>query len=126
MLLQSLVEEKVIVVEQRKDDAKRLNKRYTMEMNVHMAYMFYATTQQALLPIKQRIAKPESICKDLGVEFSKFETEPYVEATNVEVDISYPSDIVDIIKAKKAYARTQVGSSGVQAEPNSITPDPAL
>ena len=58
------------------------------------------------------------------MEFGKFETEPYVEAMKAEVDISYPSDIVDIIKARKASARTQAGSSSVQAEPNNITPDP--
>ena len=52
--------------------------------------------------------------------------EPYIEAMNVEVEISYPNDIVDIIKAKKASARAQVGSSNVQLEPRSITPDPAL
>ena len=71
-MLQSLIEEKVLVVEQRKNDVRRLNKRYTMEMNVHMAHMFYAATQQALIPIEQRTATPESICKDLGVELAKF------------------------------------------------------
>ena len=45
MILQSLIEEKIATVEQRKDDAKRLNRRYTMEMNVHMAYIFHVATQ---------------------------------------------------------------------------------
>ena len=121
-----MLEEKILAVEQRKDDARILNKRYTMEMNVHMAHMFHATTQQALLPLEQRTTTPESICKDLGVELSKFEMEPYIKAMKVEIEISYPSDIVNIIKARKAFARTQASSSNVQAEPKSVTPDPAL
>ena len=72
-------------MEKRKDDARTLNKRYTMEMNVHMAHMFYAATQQALLLVEQRIATPESICRDLGVEFGKFETEPYVEVLRLKL-----------------------------------------
>ena len=103
----------MIAVKQRKDDARRLNKRYTMEMNVHMAHMFYAATQQALLPVEQRTATPELICRDFGVEFGKFEPEPYVEAMKAEVDISYPSDILDLIKARKAIARTQESFFGV-------------
>ena len=95
-------------------------------MNVHMAYMFYTTTQQALLPAEQRTTTPESICKDLGVEFNKFEMEPYVEAIKAEFENSYPNDIVDIIKARKTFARAQVGSSSVQEEPKSVTPIPAL
>ena len=50
LMLQSLIEEKIAAVEQRKDDARRLNKRYTIEMNVHMAHMFHVATQQASLP----------------------------------------------------------------------------
>ena len=80
----------MIAIEQRKDDARILNKIHTMEMNVHMTHMFYAATQQVLLSTKQRTAIPESICKDLGVEFGKFEAEPYVEAMKAEVEISYP------------------------------------
>ena len=71
-MLQSLLEEKILVIEQWKDDARRLNKRYTIKMNVHMAHMFHATMQQALLPVEQRTATPESIWKDLRVEFGKF------------------------------------------------------
>ena len=107
----------MIAVEPRKDDGRRLNKRYTMEMNVYMAHIFYAATQQELLPVEQRIATPESICKDLGVEFGKFETGPYVEAMKAKVEISYPNDIVDIIKARKASVRAQAGSSNVPVEP---------
>ena len=47
-----------------------------MEINVHMAHMFHAATQQALLPVEQRMDTPELIGKDFGVEFGKFETEP--------------------------------------------------
>ena len=43
-----------------------------------------------------------------------------------KVEISYPNDIVDIIKARKASARAQAGSSNVQAEPRSITPGTVL
>ena len=50
IMLQSLIEEKITDVEQRKEDARRLNRRYTMEMNVHMAHMFHVATQQASLP----------------------------------------------------------------------------
>ena len=72
------------------------------------------------------MATPESICKDLGVEFGKFETEPYVEVMKSEIEISYPKDVVDIIKARKTSARVQAGSSNIQAEPRSVTLDPAL
>ena len=65
-MLQTLIKEKILVVEQREDDARSLHKRHTMEMNVHMAHMFHTATQQAFLPIEQRTATPESICKDLG------------------------------------------------------------
>ena len=106
-MLQSLVEEKIAVVEQRKDDARCLNKRFTMEMNVHMAHMFHVATEQAALPAEQRTATPTSICQALGVEFGKFETKPYIEAMNSEIEISYPIEITDIIKARRAAARTQ-------------------
>ena len=56
----------MLAVEQQKDDAKRLNKRYTMEMNAHMAHMFHVATEQAFLPAEQRTATPESICKNLA------------------------------------------------------------
>ena len=60
--LHSLIEEKIAVVEQQKDDTRRLNKRYTMEMNVRMAHMFHVATQQALLLANQRTATPKTIC----------------------------------------------------------------
>ena len=53
LMLQSLIEEKITAVEQRKDDARRLNKRFTMEMNVHIAHMFQVATEQAALPAEQ-------------------------------------------------------------------------
>ena len=67
-----------------------------------------------------------SICKDLGVELGKFETKPYIEAMKVKVEISYPNKIVDIIKARKASAKARASSLNVQAEPKSITSDPAI
>ena len=97
-----------------------------MEMNIHMAHMFHVATQQALLPTKQRTTMPESICKDLGVEFDKFETEPYIEAMKSKIEISYPKDIVELIRARKAFVRAQTSSSNVQAVTRSVTPDPAL
>ena len=69
---------------------------------------------------------PKSIYKDLGVEFGKFNTKPYIEAMKSEIEISYPKDIVDIVKARKAYVRVQAGSSNAQAEPRNVTLDPAL
>ena len=97
-----------------------------MEMNVHMVHMFYAATKQALLPAEQRTATPESIYKDLGVEIEKFETEPYIEAMKSEIEISYPKDIMELIKARKASARAQASSSNVRVEPRSATLNPAL
>ena len=97
-----------------------------MEMNIHMAHMFHVVTQQALLPTEQRTATPELICKDLRVEFGKFETEPYIKAMKSEIEISYSKDIVELIKARKASARAQAGSSNVRIESRSVTPNPAL
>ena len=53
-MLQSIVEEKVVVVLQRKDDTKRWKKRYTKDMNVKMALLFSQTEQQVALPPEQR------------------------------------------------------------------------
>ena len=78
-----------------------------------MAHMFHAATQQALLPAEQRTTTAESICKDLGVEFGKFEIEPYIEAMKSEIEISYPKDIVELINARKASARAQASSSNI-------------
>ena len=121
-----MLEERILAVEQRKEDAKKLNRRYTVEMNVHMAHMFQVATEQALLPAEQRSATPESICKDLGVEIGKFETEPYIRAMKSDIEISYPKDIVELIKMRKTAARAQASSSSTQAEPKSATPDPGL
>ena len=123
---QNLLKERILAVEQWKDDARRLNKRNTMEMHVHMAHMFRVATEQALLPAEQRTATPESICKDLGVEIGKFETEPYIEIMKSKIEISYPKHIVELIRTRKAAARAQAGSSNVRAEPMSVTPDPTL
>ena len=97
-----------------------------MEMNVHIAHIFYVATQQTSLPIEQRTATPESICQNLDVEFGKFETKPYIEAMKSEIEISYPTEIIDIIKARRATARAQSSSSSNQAEHQSITLKPAL
>ena len=80
-------------------------------MNVHMAHMFHVTTQQALLPADQRTATPKTICQDLGVEFGKFETKPYIEAMKSEIEICYPTEITDLIKARRAIAKAQSSSS---------------
>ena len=125
-MLESLIEERIAAVEQRKDDARRLNERFTMEMSVHMAHMFHVATEQAALPAEQRTATPESICQALGVVFGNFETKPYIEALKSEIEISYPTEITDIIKARRAAARAQSGSSSGRAECQSITPEPAL
>ena len=95
-------------------------------MNVHMAHMFHVATEQALLPADQRTATPESICQALGVEFDKFETKPYIEAMKSEIEISYPTEITNIIKAIRAVARVQSSSSSGQAERKSITPKPTM
>ena len=55
------------------------------------------------------------------MEFDKFDTEPYIKTMKTEIEISYPKDIVDIIKSRKAYVKVQVGSSNVQVEPKSVT-----
>ena len=124
--MQNLIEEKIAVVEQRKDDARRLNKRFTMEMKVHMAHMFQVATDQAALPAEQRIATPQFIYQALDVEFGKFETKPYIEVMRSEIEISYPTDITNIIKARRAAARGQSSSSSCPAEQHSITPKPVL
>ena len=60
------------------------------------------------------------------MEIGKFETEPYIEAMKSEIEISYPKDIVELIRAKKAATRVQASSSNIRAEPRSVTPDPTL
>ena len=54
LLLQSLFEEKIVVLVQRKDDAKRWQKSYNKEMNMKLAHMFFLVTQQATLPLEHR------------------------------------------------------------------------
>ena len=60
------------------------------------------------------------------MEVGKFETKPYIEAIKSKIEISYPKDIVELIRAKKAAARAQASSSIIRAEPMSVTPDPTL
>ena len=114
--MQSLIEEKIAAVEQRKDDAKHLNKRFTMEMNVHIAHMFQVATEQAALPAEQRTATPQSIYQALGVVLGKFETKPYIEAMRSEIEISDPTDITNILRARRAAARDQSDSSSCPAK----------
>lgn len=126
LLSQNLVEARIAVVEQRKEDAKRLKKRYTKEMNVHLASMFYEASQQAVLPIKQRTLTTELLSEKLGVEMRKFQPGPYLEDMKVEIDISYPSDLLAIIAERKVATRANVSSSGVNIEPGNATLKPAL
>ena len=58
---------KVAAVLQRKDDAKCLQRRYTKEMNVKMALLFFQAEQQAALPPEQRQVKLEDVCKVASV-----------------------------------------------------------
>ena len=60
------------------------------------------------------------------MEFGKFDTKPYIEAMKSKIEISYPTEINDIIKARRAAARTESGSASGQAGRQSITPEPAL
>ena len=60
------------------------------------------------------------------MEMGKFEPKPYLEEVKAEIDISYPSDILDIIVTRKAVAKASISSSGVCTEPGSATPKPAL
>ena len=60
------------------------------------------------------------------MESGKFKTEPYIEAIKSEIEISYPKDLVELIKARKGSIRAQAGSSNVRAEPRSVKPDPTL
>ena len=56
----------------------------------------------------------------------EFETKPYIEAMKFEIEISYPTEITYIIKARRATARAQSSFSSGQAERKSITPEPTL
>ena len=40
------------------------------------------------------------------MELGKFETNPHIEEMKAEIEISYPNEIMNIIKARKASART--------------------
>ena len=60
------------------------------------------------------------------MEFGKFETKPYIEVMKSEIEISYPTEIIYLIKARRATARAQSSTSSSQAKRKSITPEPAL
>ena len=60
------------------------------------------------------------------MEFGKFETKPYIKAMRSKIEIFYPTEITDIIKARRAASRAQLGSSSGPAEQHNITPGSAL
>ena len=124
--MQNLREEKIDAMEQRKDDAKRWKKRYTKDMNIQIARMFYEATRQASLPVEQRMAALELVCKAAGVEMRKFKLGPYLEEMKAEIEISYPKDILAMIAEKKATAIARASSSSVHAELGNATPDHAI
>ena len=123
MLLQSIIDERVDVVLQKKDDAKCLKKRYTKEMNVKMAWLFSQAQQQAALPPEQRLIMLKDICKAAGVQMGQYKVRPYLEEIKDEIEISYPQDILSIIAERKKNAIAGSSSANIQSE---ATPDPAL
>ena len=120
------MEEKVVAILQKKDDAKRWKKRYTKEINIKMALLFDQAIQQAALPPEQRPVSLEQICKAAGVQIGKYEVGPYLEEMKDEIKISYPQDIIAIITEKKNIAAAWTSSSGVRSEAGNVTPDPTL
>ena len=88
--MQSIIDERVTVVLQRKDDAKRLKKRYTKEMNVKMVMLFSQADQQAALSPEERLISLEDVCRVAGVQVGKYEVGPYLEEIKDEIEISYP------------------------------------
>ena len=56
----------------------------------------------------------------------KYEVGPYLEEIKDKIEVSYPKDILAIIAERKVSTIAGSCSSGVQAEPGSVTPDPAL
>ena len=123
MSLQSILEEKIAAVVQRKDDAKRLRKRYAVEMNVKMALFYSQAEQQAALPPEQRLIKLEDICRVAGVQVGQYELSPYLDAIKEEIEIKYPQDILSIIAERKRNATIGSSSASHQSE---ATPEPAL
>ena len=107
---------------QRKDDAKRLRKRYAVEMNVKMAQFYSQAEQQAALPPEQRLIKLEDICRVAGVQVGRYELGPYLDAIKEEIEIKYPQDILSIIAERKRNAT--VGSKSASHQ-NEATPEPA-
>ena len=123
MLLQSIIDEKFVVILQRKDDAKRLKKRYTKEMNTKIALLFSQAEQQAALPPEQRLIKLENVCKVASVQVRQYEFGPYLEEIKDDIEILYPQDILAIIAERKRNATIGSSSTNIQSE---ATPDPAL
>lgn len=106
LLSQNLIEARIPTMEYRKDDARRLKKQYTKEINVHLKHMFYEASQQPTLPAEQRTLMPELLCGKLGVEKRKFEPRLYLEDIKAKIEISYSRDIVMMIAEHKAVARS--------------------
>ena len=117
------MEEKVTVVLQRKDYAKRWKKRYTKEMNIKMAFLLDQAIQQSALPPEQRPVSLEQVYKAAGIQIGKYEVGPYLEEMKDKIEISYPQDILAIISERKKAAAAGSSSSGIQSD---FTHDPAL
>ena len=92
-------------------------------MNVKIALLFDQAEQQAILPLEQRLISLEQVCRAAGVQVSKYEVGPYLEAIKDEIEISYPQDILTIISERKKSASAGSSSSNIQ---NESTPDLAL
>ena len=99
--MQSIIEEKVAAILQRKDNAKHLKKRYTKEMKVKMDFLFSRPEQQTALLLEQRLIKLEDICRAAGVQVGQYEVSPYLDEIKDEIEITYPQDILTIIAEKR-------------------------
>lgn len=108
LLSQNLTEAKIAAVEQRKDDARRLKKRFMKEMNVNLARMFYEASEQVALPVESRSVTPEQICEKLGVEMGNFDPKLYLDRIKSEIEISYPADVLAMIAERKAAERAKM------------------
>lgn len=107
------MEARIAAVEQRKDDAKRLKKRYSKEMNVNLAHMYYEATQHVALPIEQRTMTHELLDQRLGVEMGKFDPLPYLQEMGSDISITFPIDVLAIIAARKATEKAKIDNANV-------------
>lgn len=95
-------------------------------MNVHLARMFYEDSQQAALLAMQKTMTPKLPCEKLGVEMGKFQLGPYLEEMKVEIENSYPIDILAMIVDRKATAKASMSSSSANIELGSPTLEPTM